>query len=135
MLVADIFIGFYEWPIMVTVYGSFLLVIGVGWMVKKHLTFLGIFLGSIASSVIFYFVTNWAVWQFGTMYEQTITGLIQCYVAALPFFRNSIIGDVLYTGGLFGAAHAFGFVARKGTDKMGLKLGALFDFFHKDRIY
>jgi hypothetical protein len=109
----DLFIGFYEWPIMVTVYGSFLLVIVVGWVLNKNLTTTRIFVAAVASSVIFYLVTNWAVWQFGTMYEHSIAGLVECYIAALPFFRNSLVGDLLYTSGLFGSAHVFGFFANK----------------------
>lgn len=47
-------------------------------------------------------VTNLAVWAAGSLYPRTLAGLIMCYSAAIPFFRNSLIGDVAYAATLFG---------------------------------
>jgi hypothetical protein len=58
---------------------------------------------SVASSVTFFVVTNFAVWAEGLLYPRTISGLLDCFVAAIPFFRNSLLGDLLWTGILFGA--------------------------------
>ena len=60
---------------------------------------------SLIASVGFFLVTNFGVWWLGDdgrMYPRTLEGLWTCYVAALPFFRNSLIGDLAYTAGLFG---------------------------------
>ena len=47
-------------------------------------------------------VTNAAVWLFGNMYNAGISGLIQSYIAGIPFYRNMMLGDVIYTLALFG---------------------------------
>jgi len=56
----------------------------------------------VASSVGFFLATNLAVWAFGSMYTHTWAGLQQCYTLALPFFRNSLLGDLAYSAVLFG---------------------------------
>jgi hypothetical protein len=56
-----------------------------------------------ASSVIFFVVTNFAVWLTSGMYPLDAAGLTKCYVAALPFFQNTLIGDLLWTAALFGS--------------------------------
>jgi uncharacterized membrane protein len=58
---------------------------------------------TLASSLLFYLVTNFAVWLVpGSMYPKTMVGLMDSYIMALPFFRNSLIGDLFYTGVFFG---------------------------------
>jgi hypothetical protein len=56
----------------------------------------------LASSVLFFVITNFGVWAFDAFYPKTWEGLIACYVAAIPFFQNTLIGDLLYTAVLFG---------------------------------
>jgi len=51
---------------------------------------------------MFYLVTNFAVWAWGALYPRTWSGLIACYTAAIPFFRNSLIGDITFVAVLFG---------------------------------
>lgn len=102
MFVSDIFIGFYEPELMVTVYSSFAIVGLLGYFIGRHKNWTNIFLTSMASSIIFFLTTNWAVWQFSPWYEQTFDGLIKSYVLALPFFRNMFFGDLIYVGVLFG---------------------------------
>ncbi|OQX86344.1 MAG: hypothetical protein B6D55_06250 [Candidatus Omnitrophica bacterium 4484_70.2] len=53
------------------------------------------------SSILFFLITNFGVWLMG-WYPQNWQGLIQCYIAALPFFRNTLISAILYTAVLFG---------------------------------
>jgi hypothetical protein len=57
---------------------------------------------AVTSSLLFFVLTNLGVWAFGHMYPKTAAGLIACYTAALPFFRNTLEGDLLYTLVLFG---------------------------------
>jgi hypothetical protein len=57
---------------------------------------------ALASSVSFFIVSNFAVWAFGTMYAKTISGLMTCYAAGIPFFRHSVEGDLLFTTVMFG---------------------------------
>ena len=62
-----------------------------------------IFGAAILSSVLFFIVTNFGVWLTGGgwFYPKTLQGLIECYTLAIPFFRNSLAGDLVYTGVLF----------------------------------
>lgn len=113
MLISDIFLGFYQWQTMIAVYSSFAVAGIVGVFIdKKKIN--NILVGSIGSSLVFFFVTNWSVWMFGTMYERSLSGLVQSYMMAIPFFRNSLAGDLFYTGLLFGAVFvANAYLARK----------------------
>lgn len=57
---------------------------------------------AIAGSLVFFLVTNGAVWAEGLVYPRTLRGLVDCYVAAIPFWRSSLLGDLLWSGVLFG---------------------------------
>ena len=56
------------------------------------------------SSILFFIVTNFGVWLTGGgwFYPKTWQGLIECYTLAIPFFRNTVAGDLVYTAVLFG---------------------------------
>ena len=56
----------------------------------------------MSGSVVFYVVTNLGVWLVGDLYPRTLDGLATCYIAAIPFFRNTLAGDAGYTVALFG---------------------------------
>jgi hypothetical protein len=58
----------------------------------------------IAGSLIFFALSNFAVWAFSGMYPLTLAGLAECYVAALPFLDKTVVGDLIWTGVLFGGA-------------------------------
>jgi len=89
MLLSDLFLGF-SW-ITIFVYSAFLLVSLIGLFYKK-ISFKTI----IFSSLSFFIITNFGVWLMG--YPKTWAGLSECYTLALPFFRNSLIGDFAYSG-------------------------------------
>lgn len=101
MLISDYFIGFHS--LMLWVYGSFALVGVFGIWLKNRKTFGIIFFASLLSSMLFFLITNFGVWVEGRMYPPTFNGLLMSYYMAIPFFRNTIIGDLLYTGVFFGA--------------------------------
>src|SRR3989338_422132 len=103
---SDIFIGFYSWPILLSVYVGFVIMGLIGLLVRKNKKLSTILGGTILGSVIFYLITNFSVWTFGSLYAHTLTGLWQSYVMAIPFFRNSLLGDLFYTGALVGAYEA-----------------------------
>lgn len=96
LLISDALIGFYSWPILFVVYG--------GWMIMTALGQAGharknpaVLAGSVLTgSVIFFVTTNAAVWGFSSLYTKTFAGFINCFVQALPFFRNSLLGDLYY---------------------------------------
>jgi hypothetical protein len=58
---------------------------------------------SLMASFVFFIVTNLTVWQSGDLYPHTFSGLLDCYVLALPFFRNGLLGDLFFSSVLFGA--------------------------------
>lgn len=106
MLVSDLFIGFYSWKMMAAVYLSFLAMVGIGLLVRKNKKFSTILGGTLLGSVLFFVVTNAAVWAFGTMYPHTIEGLMSSYAMGIPFFKNTLMGDLFYTGVLVGSMEA-----------------------------
>ena len=57
--------------------------------------------GSLLASVIFFIVSNFGVWAGGMIYPQNLVGLMECYAAAIPFFGNTLMGDLFYAGALF----------------------------------
>jgi hypothetical protein len=108
LLLSDLIIGVY--PILIFVYGSFVLIGLIGLWLKSHKKVLPVFGAALFSSVLFFIITNFGVWAMGPeAYPRTWNGLVECYVAAIPFFRNTVFGDLLYTAALFGvfelAAH------------------------------
>lgn len=106
MFIGDLFIGFYEWQILIPVYFSFALAGLIGLAIKKHKSAETILAGSILASVLFFVITNLAVWFFSPLYAHTIAGLGQCFTMAVPFFRNTLLGNLFYVGILFGAYEA-----------------------------
>lgn len=100
MFSSDLFLGFHN--TILFVYGSFLLTGVIGLWLKSHRNVQRITLGALASSMLFFLITNFGVWLVGGLYPKTLSGLIQSYVMALPFFRNTLLGDLFYTGVFFG---------------------------------
>jgi hypothetical protein len=98
MVVSDYFIGFHN--TIPYVYGSFVLTGLIGIWLKNHKSLGWIVGASLSSSVLFFVVTNFGVWVSGG-YPQSFAGLVECYVAAIPFFRNTVLGDLLYVAVLF----------------------------------
>ena len=107
MLVSDVVLtltlyGFAAFSLMPFVYGSFLLIVCLGLGIRNRKTLLTIGGAALTGSVLFFFLTNLGVWLRGHLYPLTMDGLVTCYVAAIPFFRNTLVGDALYTTALFG---------------------------------
>jgi hypothetical protein len=102
MLVSDFFIGFDSLPMRISVYGSILLGVLLGLWIKKNKNIGRVISASLLSSVIFFIITNFSVWAFGTMYPKNLTGLFSSYFYAIPFFRNTLLGDLFYSGVFFG---------------------------------
>jgi len=103
MFISDIFIGFYDWQVMASVYLSIVLVFAIGWFLSKKLKWHNVIFASLSSSVAFFLITNFAVWAFFNWYPHTLAGLFNCFTLALPFFRNTLLGDLVYSGIFFGA--------------------------------
>ena len=101
MFLSDLIIGFHS--TMWAVYLSFMLIVFIGFSLKEKKKISNIFVASISSSVLFFVITNFAVWATGTMYPMNFTGLVESYIAAVPFFHYTLLGDLFYVGIFFGA--------------------------------
>jgi len=100
LLISDYFLGFYdgiEW-----VYASFLLSVGTGMWLRSRKNVPLIVVATIGNSILFFLITNFGVWMSGMLYPKTFSGLVECYIMALPFFRNTIAGDLFYVAVMFG---------------------------------
>lgn len=106
MLISDLILGFDSIEMRLVVYFSFLIPAFFGSLIKKqqkwYTKYLSIFGSSLFSSLFFFIVTNFGVWLWSGMYEHTIEGLIFCYTMAIPFFKNSIAGDLFSSLFIFG---------------------------------
>ncbi len=102
LLLSDMVIGFYDWRIMASVYGSFALIGCWSWVSRKYGGIFPIFLSVMGASLLFFFITNGAVWLFSPWYEKSIFGLLYSYELGIPFFRNMFMGDVMYSAFLLG---------------------------------
>lgn len=89
---------------MWVIYGCMLVVTVLGFRHANNRSPLALGFSTFLASVLFFVVTNFAVWFSSGMYPQTLSGLQACYIAALPFFQNSLLGDAFYAAVLFGAA-------------------------------
>lgn len=98
MVISDMFIGIHD--VVLYTWGSFLIVGLIGIWLKNHKTLLGVGAASIISSFLFFFVTNFGVWL--TWYPRNLAGLVNCYTLAIPFYRNTMIGDLAYVVIFFG---------------------------------
>lgn len=83
------------------VWGWYAAIIGLGMLLKNKQTPARIFGASLVVAVSFFVVSNFAVWAMFSLYPKTLNGLMLCYAAAIPFFRNELVSDVLFTAVLF----------------------------------
>jgi hypothetical protein len=100
LFLSDLVIGFYSQ--MYVVYGSFILIVCIGMLLRRRRRPRAVATATLASSILFFAVTNFGVWALGSLYSRTVPGLLACYVAAIPFFQNTVLGDAFYTAVLFG---------------------------------
>jgi len=94
MVFSDIIIGFHS--LIWWTWGSFLLISLLGVWLKKRQGLLAAAGKALFSSVLFFLVTNFGVWLSTDWYPHTLGGLFACFLAAIPFFRNTLLGDFSY---------------------------------------
>ena len=103
LLWSDMTLGSYELPVMASVYGSFLAIAGLGMWCACTKSTSGRVLMLAGSSVLFFLITNAALWYFTPWYAKDLSGLMLSYTLGLPFLKNMLIGDFFYTAVLLGA--------------------------------
>ncbi len=114
MAISDCFIGGYAWQVTVVVYASLALPVALRGPLRRWMSLerdgrmsavvatAGVMTCALGSSLIFYLTTNLACWiWFDT--DHTVTGLLSNYLSALPFYRYTVTGDLLFAVVLFGS--------------------------------
>ena len=95
MMITDLIIGVYP-GIAFTWLGMALIAL-VGWRLREKRNFKNVAGMSLLASVVFFVVSNLGVWILGRLYPLTLQGLMDCYVMAIPFFKNTLISTVVYS--------------------------------------
>jgi len=99
MLISDIVLGLHS--SMFLVYLAFMGTVAIGFWVKRNRSVLNITCAALISSMLFFLLTNFGAWMSLDIYPKTIEGLGAAYAAGIPFFRNTLVGDLGYTFILF----------------------------------
>ena len=107
MYLSDLVLGMTKyghaiWRPMPFVYLGFILTVWLGQIIRSNPRPARIVAATLGGSVLFYAISNFGVWISGSLYPKTLDGLITCYVAAIPFFRNMLAANVFYSAVLFG---------------------------------
>ncbi|HRN27273.1 MAG: hypothetical protein IT276_01685 [Ignavibacteriaceae bacterium] len=100
IFLTDLIIGIYSYAWIV--YLSFALIVVLGIFMLKKVSVKKLVFASVTASISFFAITNFGVWALGTLYPKTPAGLLASYTAAIPFFQNSLIGDLFFVGVMFG---------------------------------
>src|SRR4029078_4458712 len=98
MFLSDIFIGFHE--NIIFIYASMLIIVFLGFFIKQAKSSIIILFNFIASC-IFFVLSNFSVWAMTSYYPKNLAGLSACYIAAIPFFANTLISSLVYSALLF----------------------------------
>ena len=101
MLISDLFIGFYK--NIIFVYLSLIFITFIFHKISSRINFKNLFIYGFAGSLIFFVVSNFGVWALGSpglqdiAYEKSLSGLIQCYILAIPFFGNTFLSTLIFS--------------------------------------
>jgi hypothetical protein len=110
MLLSDLVLGYTRYSIasmlaiQPVVYACILATTGIGLLIRDRRSVLEVGEATLAGSILFFLVTNFAVWagNAGHAYPRTAAGLAECYTLGIPFFKNTLLGDAAYATILFG---------------------------------
>jgi hypothetical protein len=100
LALGDLVLGFHI--LIPFVYGAFSLTVALGALLRQHRTPWRVSGVALLSSVLFFLITNFGVWLQLHTYPQNLAGLLACYVAGIPFFAHTVLGDAFFTALLFG---------------------------------
>jgi hypothetical protein len=100
LFAGDCVLGFHR--LMPAVYASFLVSVAIGVWLRERRTAARVAGAAFLGALQFFVVTNFAVWAAGGLYPRSGAGLAACYIAGIPFFWNTLAGDLLYSALLFG---------------------------------
>jgi len=100
LALSDAVMGFYSgfWY----VYGAMIIPVLLGRLIRNRDGVLAIVAAGLGSSISFFLITNFMVWETYSLYPHTMAGLATCFAAGIPFYRNQLMGDAFYIIALFG---------------------------------
>jgi hypothetical protein len=93
-----------HWQVLATVTAALCVPALLGMLARRWSGIAPTAAAMLASSLVFFVATNFAVWAFDGLYPATLQGLAACYIAALPFLDRTVFGDLAWAGALFGGA-------------------------------
>jgi hypothetical protein len=93
----------FRWQAYVTTWAWYAMAMALGWiLLHARTTVVRVAAGVLLGPTSFFIVSDYAVWAGGTMYPHTLAGLQECFIAALPFYRNDLISTGIVAGLAFG---------------------------------
>ena len=100
ILTARVFRAEIRWEYLITLLG-FAAMAWTGGLLRRNLTPARFAACAIAGPTAYFLISNFGVWLDGVLYPQSWSGLAACYVAAIPYYRSSLISTFLVGGLLF----------------------------------
>jgi len=104
MILSDVALPGEDWRIQAVGFAAIAIPALAGMLTRRWRGVLPVVATMVPCSVLFFLLSNGAVWAFGNLYPRTLEGLTQCYIAALPFLEKTVLGDLFWTAALFGGA-------------------------------
>tara|TARA_B100000700_G_scaffold323141_1_gene426268 strand:- start:3575 stop:4105 length:531 start_codon:yes stop_codon:yes gene_type:complete len=105
MLLADAFIGFYK--NMFFVYFSLILISYIFYKISSNINSKNLFIFSLLGTIVFFIISNFGVWILGGLgpnnlpYDKNLNGLLECYILAIPFIKNTMLSTLVFTYGAY----------------------------------
>jgi hypothetical protein len=103
LFLSDLALGLHN--SMIFVYAGFALTVAIGFLLKGRVTITNTAFATVVSSVLFFLLTNLGAWMTSGLYARSAEGLMQAYVAGIPFFQNSLLGNLVFVAVIFGGYH------------------------------
>ena len=101
LFLSDLILGFHS--TLIYVYGAMVLTVLIGSLLTNRMKAGNIAIAAVSSSILFFLVTNFGAWMSGMLpYSRNFSGLIQAYIAGVPFFNTAVVGDLFYSAVMFG---------------------------------
>ncbi len=103
LFLSDLVLGLHN--SMIFVYTGFALTVAIGFLLKDRVSMTNTAFAMVVSSLLFFLLTNFGAWMTSGLYAKSAEGLMQAYVAGIPFFQNSLLGNLVFAAVIFGGYH------------------------------
>lgn len=100
MAISDLFLGN---GFSMLVYLAFTVIVFCGFLIRNRISISNVVLSSVGGAVAFYLITNFAFFYSPALYPHNLQGVLASYIAALPFLNNMVVGNIVFSGVLFGS--------------------------------